>query len=77
MTGLQCCMAPGGFSKMGRKCQKAPGGEQEGLELVSAEPSTHPGLVAPRVLGLVPFPGQADIPDTSTDVLRHFRTKDT
>lgn len=77
MTGLQCCMAPGSFSRMGRKCQKGPGGEQERLELVSAEPSTHPGLVAPRDLGPVPFPGQADIPDTSTDVLRRFRTKDT
>ena len=31
MTGLQCCMAPGSFSKMGRKCQKGPHGEQEGL----------------------------------------------
>ena len=75
MTGLQCCMAPGSFSKMGRKCQKGPRGEQEGLELVSAEPSTHPGLVAPRDLGPVPFPGQADIPETSTDILRRFRTK--
>lgn len=77
MTGLQCCMVTGSFSKRGRKCQKGPGGEQEGLELVSAERSMHPGLVAPRELGPVPFPGQANIPDTSTDILRHFRTKDT
>lgn len=61
----------------GQEVPEGPGGEQEGLELVSAERSMHPGLVAPRELGPVLFPGQADIPDTSTDIMRHFRTKDT